>query len=269
MAIIEGKEAADGTRDQTTCGLWSLASRINHSCVTNCRRSFIGDMMIVRASKDMEAGTELHFQYQTPEPNETFDDTQKKFSNWGFVCSCALCLAKKRTPKHTIREREARYRSLEPILKPGASLAQLARARKIVDDMEKTYTTREDTPPLPCLELWDAYFIMGCAFMEKGKLTDALEMFLKELEAQGFIILACPPRGAEGEGNADKKKPTLEIKHWGYVIDNTVEALSQMHRAYASLAPELCKVVKEYAGVAYSICVGEKETILKRYPGLS
>ncbi|KAI1766063.1 hypothetical protein GGR53DRAFT_529160 [Hypoxylon sp. FL1150] len=238
-ALLAGKEV-DGTHAFTTCGVWPMASRINHSCVTNCRRSFIGDMMI------------------------TFGETQRKFENWGFVCSCALCLDKKRTPKSAILDRKARYQRLERVLKPGASVAQLTQARSMLLDMEKTYPFPRDTPSPPRLELWDPYFAMGHQYMAKSKLADALEMFLKGLEALGFIIVACPPRDVE-EGNVGKKEVTLEIKHWGYVTEHTTAELLQMHRAYARLAPELCKIVKEYAGVAYSICMGEKETLGKQH----
>jgi hypothetical protein len=44
-----------------SCGVSPLASYINHSCYSNVRRSFIGDMMIVRAIQDLFANTELDF----------------------------------------------------------------------------------------------------------------------------------------------------------------------------------------------------------------
>lgn len=36
-----------------SCGTWIQASYINHSSTSNVRRSFIGDMMIVRAICDL------------------------------------------------------------------------------------------------------------------------------------------------------------------------------------------------------------------------
>jgi hypothetical protein len=72
-----------------SCGIWVKASYINHSCLGNVRRSFIGDMMIVRAAKDLDVGTELMFPYEAPEGIYT-SETERKFKNWGFVCTCAL-----------------------------------------------------------------------------------------------------------------------------------------------------------------------------------
>lgn len=62
-----------------SCGVWPLASYINHSCYSNVRRSFIGDMMIVRATQDLIANTELVFWYTLPSdiPSSRVDITQK------------------------------------------------------------------------------------------------------------------------------------------------------------------------------------------------
>jgi len=43
-------------------GIWIISSYINHSCISNCRRSFIGDMQIIRATQDLHADTELVFE---------------------------------------------------------------------------------------------------------------------------------------------------------------------------------------------------------------
>jgi hypothetical protein len=48
-------------KEYDLCGIWTQASYINHA-----RRSFIGDMMIVRAAKDIDSDTEITFWYQVP-----------------------------------------------------------------------------------------------------------------------------------------------------------------------------------------------------------
>lgn len=243
----------------TTCGIWPFASRINHSCVTNCRRSFIGDMQIVRASQDIEADTELYFGYNVPLPHQTYEETQKNLQSWGFVCCCALCLVKKSTPGKVVQQRLNLNDSLKALLKPGASVSQLTRARKILEDLGKTYESSEDAVLVPRMELWDPYFALGTELLERNKPADGLEMLLRGLDALGFSIVACPPRDAIDENG--RKKATLEIKRWGQANDYTVPMFLRMMDAYEKLAPELCSVAKDYAGIAYSICFGEKETI--------
>lgn len=62
---------------QHSCGIWINASYINHSCINNCHRTFIGDVMIVRATKDLKANTELRFCYQPPTGKGEFGSTRK------------------------------------------------------------------------------------------------------------------------------------------------------------------------------------------------
>lgn len=69
-----------------TWGIFINAAYINHSCYSNARRSFIGDMMLVRASRNLPAGTELFFWYAMPNHKLTYEKTQEKLQNWGFKC---------------------------------------------------------------------------------------------------------------------------------------------------------------------------------------
>lgn len=100
--------------------------------------------------------------------------------------------------------------SFKATLKPGASILQLTQVRKILEDLEKTYTASEGAALVPRLELWDPYFALGAELLEKKKSADSLEMLLKGLEALGFGIMACPPREVINEKN--REKITLEIK---------------------------------------------------------
>ncbi|KAI2618533.1 hypothetical protein GGR54DRAFT_640658 [Hypoxylon sp. NC1633] len=224
---------------QNNYGLWPLASRFNHSCITNCRRSFIGDMQIVRACGDIEAGAELHFGYTHPLPNQTYAETQEGLKHWGFVCSCSLCLDKKSTPLDTVNKRRDLYGSLKPLLQPSDSIAPLTRATKIIEDLRKTYTAQQDVPRV---ELWSPYLSLGKGLIDKNNIAEGLEMLLRGLEALGYIIVACPPRNAGNRG--DKKPAMLEIKRWGLVNEYIVEPFSLMMIVYRRLAPELCEVAK-------------------------
>ncbi|KAI2779923.1 hypothetical protein F4815DRAFT_499978 [Daldinia loculata] len=263
--INQNGERKEKPAEHTTCGIWPIASRINHSCITNCYRTFIGDMQIVRASQDLEAETELHFMYRSPGLNETYEETQKKLKgNWGFVCNCALCLYKKSTPQSITKKRKTLFLSLKPLLEWDFTPAQLSRARKILEDLEKTYTAKQDAPPVVRPELSGPYFGAGADLISRGKFTDGLEMILKGLETLGYVVVARPPRDM-GAG----KKAVMEIKRWGEANKNTVWALLSMMQAYEFLAPELCNIVKGYAHVVYSICCGESETIGKIFPGLA
>ncbi len=68
-------------------GVWLMASKINHSCISNVRRSFIGDLQIIRATRDIPADTELTFWYTVPTGD--YYKMQKGLESWDFQCKCA------------------------------------------------------------------------------------------------------------------------------------------------------------------------------------
>ncbi|MCV5163849.1 SET domain-containing protein-lysine N-methyltransferase, partial [Escherichia coli] len=61
----------------------------NHSCVPNTMRSFVGDMLICRATRDVQEGEELFQQYV---PVKTLVDVRNKEfeEGWGFEGRCVV-----------------------------------------------------------------------------------------------------------------------------------------------------------------------------------
>ena len=72
-------------------GVWPVASRTNHSCLTNAEYSFLGDFMIVRANKDILKGEEITICY-VPTTGK-FEHQKTALRNWNFKCQCKLCHA--------------------------------------------------------------------------------------------------------------------------------------------------------------------------------
>jgi hypothetical protein len=62
---------------ETATGLWLTIAAMNHNCLSNTRRSVIGDMAIIRASQDISAGTELTHEYQPKPRPSTFNIFKK------------------------------------------------------------------------------------------------------------------------------------------------------------------------------------------------
>ncbi|KAF4439880.1 unc-45 like b [Fusarium acutatum] len=123
----------------STSGIWLLASRINHSCVNNCRRSFIGDMQIIRATQEMSAGTELLLSYRTPCAFESYEDVQKRLSGWGFKCACDLCKSRSKRKKTTLEKRRKIYDEASDLLKTEVLQFNFAKARTLLKQLENTY----------------------------------------------------------------------------------------------------------------------------------
>ncbi|KAI0133493.1 TPR domain protein [Xylariales sp. AK1849] len=245
------KEDSEKKAAYTTCGIWPLSSYINHSCMSNCRRSFIGDMLVARATKDLAAGTELRWCYQVPSAHTSYEESQKRLSSWGFTCDCELCLDRKSTPQKTIQRRKGLVKDLNEAMRNLEAGTQIPKAQRLLGQLEKTYPTRDGVLQL---ELWDSYFELGQALAKQSKLSEAIEMTIKGFRALGYIIVAYLL------GDDSRRSPRLEITRWGQVNQETMEAFLQLFKVYLKVAPELCSVAKRYAETAYSICFGEAET---------
>ncbi|KAI7089196.1 hypothetical protein KC356_g2663 [Hortaea werneckii] len=86
-------------------GIWITASYMNHACDGNAAHAFLGDMMLVRASKHIANGQEILIPYLAPDMDHavTMAPLQQQ---WGFTCHCAICAAETKEP-HTQREKRS------------------------------------------------------------------------------------------------------------------------------------------------------------------
>lgn len=259
--IMTDKKTGDETEKQAkfdTAGIWLLASRINHSCVSNCRRSFIGDMQIVRATKDVAAGTELVFTYHPPQEHRTYKETQAKFSNWGFTCDCELCQAKKNANGSALKRRKVLCTELSNVMGRPVSARNAERAKQVLHKVAETYPAAGGCPIK--LELWGPYFALGGAFVSAGNPIAGLEMLVKGFEALGFDMMARATVGGE--------KAKLEIRRWGQVCDWTPFAFFNLFKAFEMIAPELCGLAKAYFETAFTMIVGEPTRAKELFPQL-
>lgn len=243
-----------------TAGIWILASYVNHSCLGNCRRSFIGDMQIVRASVDMEQGTELRFSYHPATELESYDDVQRGLKHWGFSCDCALCQARRATPAEVIRKRKSLYKTLKGVLE--AQNTKLAKASKLLDEIKATYAASYPDE-LPRLEMYSPCFAMSVEYYRKGNVVKAAEMLLQGLRALSYKIAVVWRHDKAADGEA---KAQFEIKRWGMAMDMVPWAFVNLHGIAQSLAPSLCPRILEYAETSYSMIVGERGSFKQTFP---
>ena len=236
-----------------TCGVFINASYINHSCESNARRSFIGDMQIVCASRNIPANTEITFWYHVPDPALSYQQMQAKFENWGFTCQCAICEHLKTTKKKDLTKRNALLRDLKEAFEARPS-ANLAKAERLLTAIEKTYPVPASA--VPRLPLWDPYLLLTRFYSAANNHPKAIETAWKVLESLGYVI--------EREDAA-----SFEVKRWGLMQDRLIETWVHLWTAYARVAPASCRKVEECARIAYKICVGEDETFEEKYGALA
>lgn len=228
-----------------SCGIWVQASYINHSCTSNVRRSFIGDMMIIRASQDLEAGTELTFWYQSP-VSMSFKKLWKKLDSWGFVCVCAMCNDARETKAAVKVEREELQKQLKELCTTLQSRkSSIAKYERLLLALEATY--KRPAVQVPRLLLWDAQLLLVRIYNSRSNGTKSLEWIGKILESLGFVVVG-----------ANLSATAFTVERWGLVIDHLVEVFMHAQAAFVNLGHlENSKRAEEYARVVYKIVVGE------------
>ncbi|ENH67367.1 hypothetical protein FOC1_g10007145 [Fusarium oxysporum f. sp. cubense race 1] len=163
----------------------------NTNCVSNCRRSFIGDMQIIRATQDMSAGTKLLLSYRIPCAFESYAQVQKHLSTWGFKCACDLCKSRSKEDKAALEKRRKFCHEASDLLKTEVLQFNFAKARTVLKQLEKTYNGKSANKVR--LELSELYFGMSDRYTDSGMHADFVRMIVKSLESLGFVIVAYVP----------------------------------------------------------------------------
>ncbi|KAJ6019702.1 hypothetical protein N7522_001769 [Penicillium canescens] len=237
-------------------GVWSMASYINHSCLSNARRSFIGDMMIVRASRDLPPNTEITFWYKSPLIREP-DELSVNLQHWGFKCDCILCQDTQSPSMSVISKRNRISDDLRRLFK--RSNRNLRNIEDTISSLAATYC--RPASEVPRLALDSPYLSLAAIYASSRKFEKAVESGLMSLESLGFIIKG---------GNIPHGSDTpLVVQKWGLMTDGVVGCWMILSCAYRELAPTLASQAEEYARVSYRICVGEDETFDETYNRLS
>ncbi|KAF1959181.1 hypothetical protein CC80DRAFT_467564 [Byssothecium circinans] len=238
-----------------SCGIWTQASYINHSCMSNARRSFIGDMMIVRATQDLEAGTEITFWYHMPDATN-LNEMQKNLKPWGFVCDCTICQDAKDTRAAVSSKREDLLGKMKSVCGSSASHGiQTDRMERLLRALDDTYTRPADE--VPRLALWDPQLLLARSYVAQNNMVSALKSVGKVLTALGFVVVG-----------TDSSSTRFRVVKWGLVVDHLVEAFLHAQAAFMALgAWDDMKSAGEYAKVVYRIVVGEDTSFGSTYGG--
>ncbi|KAB8302482.1 hypothetical protein EYC80_005886 [Monilinia laxa] len=234
-----------------SCGIWLMASKINHSCLGNASRSFIGDLQLVRATRDIPAETELTFWYVVP--TEERQKMKKELENWGFQCKCIMCLDSEDTTKKQFRKREKFLVDLKVVL--NARDVDTAKAERLLIAIDATY--KHPAAKVPRLALRKPSLQLAEVYARQGTTNKAVSMTLKALASLGFVI-----KNATLPASSDEP---FEIEKWGLIMDGVIGAWTFLYNVYAVFAPQSVKQAEDCARVAHRICYGEDHTFKPMY----
>jgi len=140
-------------------GFWIHASYVNHSCLPNTVRTFIGDVHFLRATQDISAGEELTHQYVSPEIDIS-DSQQKLRGTWGFDCDCSLCETDGMVSEEKRNLRLSKFEELKGMVlklgERGTTVTSIKKIARGVRELEGLYSPVEGHDPyarLPRLAL--------------------------------------------------------------------------------------------------------------------
>lgn len=142
-----GKVDTDSKTIGSDTGIWIQASYINHSCLANVSRAFVGDMMVIRAQRTIKKGEELLHTY-VPSHNSV-EKKKKAFKAMGFTCKCEVCKVQTGVSDREQQQRQQAMEQFDKLLQrtidngkvPTQSLVN--ELRGIINKIIETHTKRE------------------------------------------------------------------------------------------------------------------------------
>lgn len=229
-----------------TSGIFIQASHFNHDCYSNAHSSFIGDMQIVRASRNIAADTELFTRYVAP--NDSYEDTQKQLKDWDFRCACRMCEHNKKTSGSVREKRSGLMKDSKHALTARDGIG-LRKAVQVLADLKKTYTV--PAAEIPRVALGSRYNLLIEHYEKRNEPEKVIQTAWNVLESLGFEIKRIKPADPESD---------FEVVQWGLMVDPVIEAWASLCTAFDKIAPENSEKALECAKLAWKISMGEDVT---------
>ncbi|EME82078.1 uncharacterized protein MYCFIDRAFT_77623 [Pseudocercospora fijiensis CIRAD86] len=168
-------------------GLWIKTSYINHSCIPNAEPSVIGDLMVVKATRNITQGEEITISYFNDIDYQT--RSRKIKSSWGFDCTCELCTAEAATSPADMEERiQLRDLITEQQMSDSSLAGSLEAADSDVDDVEATYD-EQLYADLPREDLAHANVRLYLMHLRQRNVANAARALKMALEAQNIKLV--------------------------------------------------------------------------------
>jgi hypothetical protein len=144
-------------------GLWILPSFINHRCSENAIRLFYGDLMMLRALRDLREGEEILINYV----GDRLDKIERLKEKWKIHCDCELCQEEKATPQ---QQKDLRMRFFKRAKQLRSGSIGSEELKLLVRNMEATYKPKDRFRPLIIVPIFGLFM----AYLKEGNIEEAL-----------------------------------------------------------------------------------------------
>ncbi|OQO00886.1 hypothetical protein B0A48_13573 [Cryoendolithus antarcticus] len=235
------KKALRPANDSTA--IFLRASYMNHACDANAYRTFISDMLVLRATRAIAMDEELTIAYTRADPASA--DYGTTFSHWGFTCECVVCKAETH-PKGSISHRRKVVREADESANDPAneasdkvtpSKAQVAAAEKLLKRVEGAYRQPGFEPGVPKLGATAiAFWLMRAHMLDSCDPEKCIKLGTTVLASLGFDV----------------------------VVDTAVY-LSQLHEVVEGKESIVSAQYAVWAEEMWAVCRGSKRGFGERY----
>ncbi|KAF2215382.1 hypothetical protein CERZMDRAFT_36205 [Cercospora zeae-maydis SCOH1-5] len=170
-------------------GVWLMSSALNHDCIGNVSRNFIGDVLLVRANRHISAGEELTMRYVSSIKRivEFHNDLK---TTWDFQCSCKLCVAELRVPPYQRNMRASNFKLVTALMEDHPvldfhrpSMETIKEVEVLCNRIRSTYSeTLFAKLPRTMLNAVDLWLCMAYATHSMGDaMLDTARVVLRDL----------------------------------------------------------------------------------------
>ena len=219
-------------------GIWTKAVKVGHSCLSNTRHSFIGDVMIWRAERDIPKDNKLTIQYNS---------WQEEYG-CRHVCPCPVCKLRKRI---SIPEFDRR----RGILVHGLNHTIATSGDRIWPDKYKERILAiQDTYILPPSEIPRTALVKPLIGIIRICKTICSTRSIRCLLEFGLLLFY-------NLGFTARIDPySWNIDFWGLACEEVIEALKLMKWVCDAVHPRLCKGLIRDTMTMHTIFYGQDGT---------
>ncbi|KAG8990512.1 hypothetical protein FRB90_001735 [Tulasnella sp. 427] len=157
--------------------LFLLPSLFNHSCDPNAAWVCFGDVMVIRAARDIPRGSEVFISYRSGE--RSFPKRQENLRHYFDKCMCDLCALDRRDGKVLCKRREALASKIP-------TWNTVPQARQGIQDLEKTYKHKR-TYHDPTMT--DAFLHLARMQLKEGDVIGFFRTAMSSLQQAGLTVI--------------------------------------------------------------------------------
>ena len=255
-SVGEGGDEKDTLRP---AGMWIQASYMNNSCDANAYRAFIGDLMIVHASRDIAKDEEIYISY-------TFQDADYKkmqehyWAGWRFQCDCKICAAESKSSTESRNRRQMLVQEVSVLLTANQQTASLRASKAAITKVEQLYAkinaTYDDklfTKNVPRLGLYVLSAWLCQAHRGRAKSPKLIACGMTTLKDLAFSV------------NVKGDSVTFD-RSTGMVSSIAIAAAVWVANAHFSMGQKtLAKQFHDFARGMYVILFGELRGFVEQY----